>query len=48
MTKKPALLSIAIAIALGAFVAGCETDVSESPITPAPDTLTFLYFFTDG
>jgi hypothetical protein len=48
MTKKPAVLSVALAIALGAFAAGCEAAASGSPITPAPDRPTFLFFYTDG
>ena len=48
MQKKAVLIPIIVAVALGANLAGCGEGQAPSPITPAPDSPTFLYFYTDG
>ncbi len=48
VTKRPVLFTFAVMLALGAALTGCGEGQSESPITPAPDSPTFLYFYTDG
>ena len=35
-------------VGLAILLAGCGADQAQSPITPAADTPTFLYFYTDG
>jgi hypothetical protein len=48
MQKKALLLPIILAVAFGASSAGCGAGQAPSPITPAPDSPTFIYFYTDG
>jgi hypothetical protein len=48
MNNRSAVLSVVLAMAVGALVAGCGDSASGSPITPAPDSPTFIYFYTDG
>lgn len=48
LTKRLDLLTFAVILTLGAALAGCGEGQTDSPITPAPDSPTFLYFYTDG
>ena len=41
-------ISVTLAMALGVLVSACGAGRSGSPITPAPDSPTFIYFYTDG
>ncbi|NIS81052.1 MAG: hypothetical protein GTO14_12780 [Anaerolineales bacterium] len=46
--KKQWMNVFAIAFTLGLLVTGCGASQPRSPIAPAPDKPTFLYFYTDG
>jgi hypothetical protein len=48
MRKIASPISITVAIALWPLLTACGAGPSGSPITPAPDSPTFLYFYTDG
>ena len=48
LTTRPVLLTFAVILTLGAALAGCGEGQSASPITPSPNSPTFLYFYTDG
>lgn len=43
--KKNALLGVVL---LTIMISSCSTSTGDSPITPASDRPTFLYFYTDG
>jgi hypothetical protein len=43
--KKFSLIGLLI---LTSLISACGQQTSDSPVTPAPDRPTFLYFFTDG
>jgi hypothetical protein len=48
MRKKEALIPIILSVVFGASFAGCGEGQAPSPVTPAPDGPTFIYFYTDG
>ncbi|MHA2427679.1 MAG: hypothetical protein ACXADB_06625 [Candidatus Hermodarchaeia archaeon] len=43
--NRIALISIALLVVA---ISGCASSGGDSPITPAPDRPTFLYFYTEG
>jgi hypothetical protein len=43
--KKYSLIGLLI---LTSVISGCGEQSSNSPVTPAPDRPTFLYFYTEG
>jgi hypothetical protein len=41
-------LSVTILFLAGLVLSGCSSGESSSPVVPAADRPTFLFFFTDG